>query len=91
MNIKCLIYFALKGNRLYGESKLIQPDTLKDLFHSAHVWSFCSNFTTHENKKCRTRVPPSALWCAGGQTLIFPPLLLSPDIPVLLKTPEVTY
>lgn len=91
MNIKWVTYFALKDNMHCGHSKLIQPDTLKDLFHSAHVWSFCSSFTMHGNKKCSTTVPPSALWCAGGQNLIFPPLLLSPDTPVLLNTPEVTY
>lgn len=74
----------------YDQSKLTEPDTLKDLFCSAHVWLFCSYFIMHENKKFRTLVPPSVLGCAVGQNLIFPPLLLSPDIAVLLKPPEIT-
>lgn len=75
----------------HDQPKLIKPDTLKDLFCSAHVWLFCSYFIMHENKKFRTLVPPSALGCAVGQNLTFPTLLLSPNIPVLLKPPEITY
>lgn len=69
----------------YGQSKLTKPDTLRDLFNSAHAWSFCRNITMHENKKCRTSVPPSALWCASGQNSIFPPFCYSLTYPCYLK------
>lgn len=75
----------------YDQSKLIESDTLKDLFCSVHVWLFCLYFIKHTSKKFRTLIPTSALGWAVGQNLTFSTLLLSPDIPVLFKPPEITY
>lgn len=91
MNIKLLIYFALKDHTHYGQCKLIQPDTLKIYSTQLMFGHFTAIFTIAENENCRIRVLPSALRCASGQNLTSPTLLLSPDIPVLLKIEKLTY